>query len=48
MKFLIELNLDGYESPEEHEKACIEFIEDQLNMSASSIHILEVDGKPVD
>lgn len=40
MKFLIDLNLDSYESPEEEQEACKEFIMDQLNMSASGVKIL--------
>lgn len=45
MKFLIDLNMDGYESREEERKACIEFIEEQLDFSASSVKILEIDGE---
>jgi hypothetical protein len=41
-KFLIELFLDGYNSEDEMIEACKSFIEDSLNMSASSIKILKV------
>lgn len=40
MKLLIELYLDGYNTPEEHAVACKEFVEEQLNMTASIITIL--------
>lgn len=47
MKILIELYLDGYEDGQEHNKACVEFVEDQLNMTASGIKVLwaELDAK---
>lgn len=32
--------MDGYESPEEEQKACRDFIEEQLDFSASSVKIL--------
>jgi hypothetical protein len=35
----IRLWLDGYENKEEHDKACAEFIYDQLDMTASSVKI---------
>ena len=40
-KFEIELWLDGYDSEEEMELACEEFIYDQLNFSASSVKIIK-------
>lgn len=40
MKILIELNLDGYEDPTEEKKACVAFVEEALNMTASSIKVL--------
>jgi len=40
MRFLIDLTLDGYNSDEEERKACIAFIEEQLNFSASGVEIL--------
>ena len=48
MKMLIEIWLDGYNTEKEMESACIEFVEEQLNMTASSIKILwsENNGKP--
>ena len=47
MKMLIEIWLDGYNTEKEMESACIEFVEEQLNMTASSIKILwsEDNGK---
>jgi len=41
-KFIVDLWLDGYESEEEMEKACEEFIYDQLNFSASSVKITKI------
>jgi len=38
-KFIVELWLDGYDSEEEMEKACEEFIYEQLNMTASCVKI---------
>ena len=41
-KFIVELHLDGYEFPEqekEHDQACKEFIEEQLNFSASCVKV---------
>jgi hypothetical protein len=40
MKFLINLELDGYEDEKSHEKACRAFIEEQLDFSGSSVKIL--------
>lgn len=40
MKFLIDLSMDGYDSEEEEKEACIAFIEEQLDFSASSVKIL--------
>jgi hypothetical protein len=40
MKILIELWIDGYETKKEMQEACLEFVHDQLNMTASSIKIL--------
>ena len=40
-KFLIQLNMDGYETEEEELEACKSYIEEQLDFSASSVKILE-------
>ena len=45
-KFIVDLWLDGYDSEEEMEKACEEFIYEQLNFSASSVHIERVPDNP--
>ena len=37
---LIEIWLDGYETEAEQNAACIEFVKEQLNFTASSIDIL--------
>jgi hypothetical protein len=39
MKFIVDLWLDGYDSDEEMEKACIEFIQEALDFSASSVSV---------
>lgn len=44
MKFLIDLNMDGYLSREEEQEACKEFILDQLDFSASYVKILWMEG----
>jgi len=41
-KFIVDLWLDGYETEEEMEDACEEFIYEQLNFSASSVKIERV------
>lgn len=42
MKILIDFWLDGYgyEDEEERRKACLEFVEEQLNTTTSGIKIL--------
>lgn len=42
-KFIVDLWLDGYETEEEMEEACEEFIYDQLNMTASSVKVERLD-----
>jgi len=42
-KFIVDLWLDGYESEEEMEKACEEFIYEQLNFAGSGVTIQKVD-----
>jgi hypothetical protein len=41
-KFYVELSLDGYDTKEEEQAACLEFIKDQLNFAASSVKVREV------
>ena len=41
-KFMVELWLDGYDSEEEMENACEEFIREQLDFSASSVKITKM------
>lgn len=38
-KFIVDLWLDGYEDKKEHDKACEDFIYEQLNMTASSVNV---------
>jgi hypothetical protein len=42
-KFLVDLWLDGYDTEEEMEEACAEFIYQQLNMTASSVKIEKIE-----
>lgn len=42
-KFLVELWMDGYDSKEEMDIACEEFINDQLDMSASSVTVTKIE-----
>lgn len=42
-RFIVDLSLDGYESEQEMEKACEEFIYEQLNFAASSVIIQRID-----
>ena len=44
-KFLVDICLDGYETEEEMEAACEEFIHEQLNFSGSSVTILKMNAK---
>lgn len=39
-KYVIDLWMDGYETAEEHDAACVEFIKDQLDFAGSSVNIL--------
>jgi hypothetical protein len=39
MKFIVDLWLDGYETEEDMEEGCWEFLDEQLNFSASSVSI---------
>ena len=39
MKFIVDLDLDGYSTEEEMEQACIAFIEESLDFSASSVSV---------
>lgn len=41
-KFLVELWLDGYETEDAMEEACLEFIYEALNFSASSVKVTPI------
>ena len=43
MRILIDLYLDGYDSEEEMEEACTEYILESLDFSASSVKIISID-----
>lgn len=38
-KFIVDLWLDGYDTEEEMELACLEFIKENLDFSASSVSV---------
>ena len=42
-RFIVDLWLDGYETKEEMEAACEEFIYEQLNFTASSVTITRIE-----
>jgi len=42
-KFLVDLLLDGYDTEEEMEKACEDFIYEQLNFSGSLVKIKRIE-----
>lgn len=42
MKFIVDLWLDGCENEEDMKKACIQFIEESLDFSGSSVRSVEV------
>ena len=42
-KYIVDLWLDGYDTEEEMEKACDEFIYDQLNFTASSVKVKRIE-----
>ena len=42
-KYIVDLWLDGYDTEEEMEKACDEFIYDQLNFAASSVRVKRIE-----
>jgi hypothetical protein len=44
-KFIVDLWLDGYEDEKELEKACKEFIKEQLNFAASCVTVTLVKNK---
>ena len=43
MNFIVELYLDGYDTEEEMNVACREFIYEQLNFAASGVTITEME-----
>lgn len=44
-KFIVDLWLDGYETEEEMEEACAEFIYEQLNFAGSGVRITKMEEK---
>lgn len=47
-KFVVDLCLDGYNSQEEMEEACMTFMEEQLDFSASSVNIVKLKDYEID
>lgn len=45
MILIVDLWMDGYDSEEEMNKACREFIEEQLNNTATSVRVIEMPTK---
>lgn len=41
-KFLVDLWLDGYETEDEQVESCMVFLDNQLDFSASSVHITHI------
>lgn len=48
MKFIVDLWLDGYDTEEEMEEECIQFIEEQLYYSASSVKVRKLSQEELD
>lgn len=44
-KFIVELELDGYESEEDMKQACLEFIQEQLDFSGSYVRVEKYEEK---
>ena len=42
-KYIVDLWLDGYDTEDEMEKACDEFIYDQLNFTAASVRVKRIE-----
>ncbi len=45
-KFIVDLWLDGYDTEDEMINACFEFINEQLNFSASSVKVERYEDEP--
>jgi hypothetical protein len=43
-KFIVDLWLDGYDTEEEMNDACEQFIHEQLNFTASSVKIKRIEN----
>lgn len=47
-KFIVEMWLDGYEKKEDMDTACMEFIQEELNMASSGVTVTQMpEEKPV-
>ena len=47
-RYIVDLWLDGYETEEEVEEACDEFLYEQLNMTASSVTFRKINDSDTD
>ena len=47
-RYIVDLWLDGYETEEEIEEACDEFLYEQLNMTASSVTFRKINDSDTD
>ena len=47
-RYIVDLWLDGYETEEEMEEACDEFLYEQLNMTASSVTFRKINDSDTD
>lgn len=43
MKIIIDLHLDGYDTKEEHDKACLEWVYEQLNFCGSCVDVISLE-----
>jgi len=46
-RFIVDLWLDGYDTEEAMAEACEEFMEEQLNFTASSVRIKRIEDTPL-
>jgi len=47
-RYIVDLWLDGYETEEEVEEACDEFLYEQLNMTASGVTFRKINDSDTD
>lgn len=42
-RFIVDLFLDEGDTKEEHDRACVEFIHEQLNFAGSTVKIIQIE-----